>query len=59
MTIPDIDDTTMRIEAINAAITLDNKDVFELIGNADIILEFIDPLSALNIPIAITLAKQP
>ena len=58
MTITDIDETTMRIEAINAASTLDNKDVFELIGNADIIPEFIDPLSALNIPIAVTLAKQ-
>lgn len=58
MNIPELDDTTIRMEAMTIASTLDNSDVFALLGNADIILEWIDPLSAQGIVRPITLAKQ-
>lgn len=43
VTIPDIDETTIRAIAVQAASTLENKDVTEMLAKADAIQEFIDP----------------
>lgn len=59
MTIPELDETTIRMEAMGFAATLDNKDVFEMLGNADIILEWIDQLSAQPITRPVKLENKP
>jgi hypothetical protein len=56
--IPEIDECTMRACAVQAASTLQNKDVFEMLGNADIIYEFIDPMTD-DDDFTFTLEKQP
>ena len=55
MTIPDMDETTIRAISIQAASTLESKDVTEMLANADAIQEYIDPLTE----ITFTLEKQP
>lgn len=58
MTIPDIDETTIRAIAVQAASTLENKDVTEMLAKADAIQEFIDP-QAYGGDFTFTLEKQP
>ena len=48
MTIPDIDDTTIRAIAVQAASTLENKDVTEMLAKADVLQEYIDPQAYAN-----------
>ena len=58
MTIPELDDTTIRAIAVQAASTLKNADVTEMLGKADAIQEFIDP-QAFGNDFTFTLEKQP
>ena len=60
VTIPDIDETTIRAIAVQAASTLKNANVLEMLGNADVIQEYIDPLQCEDgEEIILTLEKKP
>lgn len=58
MTIPDIDETTIRAIAIQAAGLCHPESPMQLIAWADIFQEYIDPFADRG-EIAVTLAKQP
>ncbi len=59
MTIPDIDDTTIRAIAANCAGQCNPPDPLTLISWADIIYDWIDPAGDRGEEITFTLDKQP
>lgn len=59
MTIPDIDETTVRAIALTLAVVFETKDPQRAMAVADSFREYIDPIGDDSDEITFTLEKQP